>query len=331
MVSKLLIMSNKELYRELCKVEPTIPIFSKDWWLDAVCGKDNWNVVVVERNSNIIAAMPYYMIRKYGLTVIKMPILTQTMGPWIKYPQNQKYANRISIEKSLYMEIINRLPNFDYFIQNFNYRVTNWLPFYWRGFNQTTRYTYVIEGLDDIEEVLSRFKDNMRNKINKARKIITEIQEGNIQDFYDINKKTFERQGIKIPYSLDLLIEKDNILSEKNCRKIYFAVDEQHRIHSALYLIWDELSSYVHMVGEDPELRKSGAGILLIYESLKYTKEVLGLDCYDFEGSMIESVEEVRRACGGVQRPYHSISKTNSRLLKCMQALSLLKRGICKA
>jgi hypothetical protein len=80
------------------------------------------------------------------------------------------------------------------------------------------------------------------------------------------------------------------------------------------------------MVGEDPNLRKSGAGILLIYESIKFTKEVLGLNCYDFEGSMIESVEEVRRSCGGVQTPYFSVSKTNSRLLKCWQALECLSR-----
>jgi hypothetical protein len=35
-------MTNKEKYREFCKNEKNLPIFSKDWWLDAVCGKDNY-------------------------------------------------------------------------------------------------------------------------------------------------------------------------------------------------------------------------------------------------------------------------------------------------
>lgn len=321
-------MSDKDLYRKLCKEELSIPIFSKDWWLDAVCGENNWSAVVIEKNGNVVAAMPYYMLRRKGMNRITMPPLTQTMGPWIKYPPHQKYASRLSVEKELYLAIIEKLPPFDYFHQNFHYRVTNWLPFYWRGFEQTTRYTYVIEHLDDLGEVLSRFKDNMRNKINKARRIISVSNGGTIEDFYAINRKTFERQGIQIPYSLDFVRNKDRILAERNSRRVFFAIDDECRIHSALYLIWDELSSYVHMVGEDPDMRKSGAGILLIYESIKFTKEVLGLDCYDYEGSMIEGVEEVRRSCGGAQKPYFSVSKTSSRLLNAKQALTLCRRVI---
>ena len=309
-------MSDKDLYRALCKSEPTIPIFSKDWWLDAVCGENNWDVIIIEKNGNVVGAMPYYIMKKRGAKIITMPPLTQTMGPWVKYPPNQKYANKLSHENRVYSEMISKLPDYDYFYQQFNYRVTNWLPFFWRGFQETTRYTYVIEDLDDMNEVLLRFKDNMRNKINKARKIVTIVDDGKIEDFYTINKKTFARQRIDIPYSLDFIINKDNILAKKNCRRIFFAVDKQGYIHSALYLVWDELSSYVHMVGEDPALRNSGAGILLIYESIKFTKETLNLNCYDFEGSMIESVEEVRRSCGGVQKPYFAVSKTNSRYLK---------------
>jgi len=321
-------MNDKDLYRDLCKTEPSIPIFSKDWWLDAVCNQGEWDVIVIEKNGNIIGAMPYYKTRVNGLNVITMPPLTQTLGPWIKYPLNQKYANKLSLEKEVYSDIIERLPDYDYFIQNFNYRVTNWLPFYWQGFQQTTRYTYTVDNLGDLNEVLSRFKDNMRNKIKKSRNIVSVIKDGCIEDFYAINKKTFERQGLKIPYSLDFIIKKDKVLCERNCRKIFFAIDNEGRIHSALYLVWDELSSYVHMVGEDPELRKSGAGILLIYDSIKYTKENLNLNCYDYEGSIIEPVEEVRRACGGMQRPYFAVSKTNSRLMKCKQALNLIKQAI---
>lgn len=31
----------KALYDKFCE-KNYIPIFSKPWWLDAVCGKDNW-------------------------------------------------------------------------------------------------------------------------------------------------------------------------------------------------------------------------------------------------------------------------------------------------
>ena len=160
-------MVAKEKYRKLCITEPSIPIFSKDWWLDAVCGKDNWDVVVIEKGGQVIATMPFYLVKKYGMSMITMPKLTQTMGPWIKYPPNQKYTSRLSFEKRIMIDLINGLPHFDSFSQNFHYSITNWLPFYWHGFKQTTRYTYVIEDLKDLEEVVSRFKGNMRNKIRK--------------------------------------------------------------------------------------------------------------------------------------------------------------------
>lgn len=58
-------MTSREKYREFCKTEKTIPIFSKDWWLDAVCGKDNWGVVLIERGGKIIVTLPYYLEKMY--------------------------------------------------------------------------------------------------------------------------------------------------------------------------------------------------------------------------------------------------------------------------
>lgn len=78
--------TNKQKYREFCKIEINIPIFSQDWWLDAVCGENNWDVAIVERGGEIWATMPYYVKKKWGFTIITMPPLTQKLGPYIKYP-----------------------------------------------------------------------------------------------------------------------------------------------------------------------------------------------------------------------------------------------------
>lgn len=129
-----------------------------------------------------------------------------------------------------------------------------------------------------------------------------------------------------MPYSQSFLEKHHKILQDNNASKIFYAVDEQENIHSALYLTWDSTTSYVHLVGENPELRNSGAGILLIWEAIKYTAEQLSLDYFDFEGSMIESVERVRRDFGAVQTPYFSISKTNSKLIKTYRFLKEIRK-----
>lgn len=318
----------KEEYRRFCRTEKSIPIFSKDFWLDAVCGENNWDVILIKRGDDIVASLPYYLKKgPLGLDLLVMPRLTQNMGVWIKHPEGQKYANRLSYEKEVMTELIEGLPAFSLFSQNFHYFITNWLPFYWKDFRQTTRYTYIIEGLKDLDGVFEGFKSNVKGKIRKAEKIVKVSDEGSIEDFYRINKMSFDRQKIKIPYSLQFLKDKDVVLEQIGCRKMFFAIDETGKIHAVLYLIWDEGSSYVHLVGEDPELRSSGAGILLLWEAIRFTAEELGLDRFDFEGSMIEGVEEVRRSFGATQKPYFCITKINSKILKIENAVRKFVRG----
>jgi hypothetical protein len=84
----------------------------------------------------------------------------------------------------------------------------------------------------------------------------------------------------------------------------------------------------LHLVGEDPALRKSGAGIRLIWEAIKFTSQELGLDRLDFEGSMIEGVEQVRRDCGARQKAYFTLMRTPSLLMQSgMFVKGLLRRG----
>ncbi len=317
-------LSNKEIYRQLCEREPSIPLFSQAWWLDSVAGKDGWDVVLVEDGGEIVASMPFTVKRAYGFTIISQPILTQSLGPWLR-PSTAKYSRQLGLQHKRINELFLQLPRFDHFQQNWHYSLGNWLPVYWMGFQQTTRYTYVIPDLNDLDKVFFDFDASYRNKIKKAEKIVTVKHDLPISDFYEINTLTFKRQNIKVPYSLDFIRHHDEVISRMGKRKIFYAEDSDGEIHSALYLTWDSNSSYVHMVGENPNLRSSGAGILLIWEVIKYTSNVLGLKRFDFEGSVLENVEPVRRDCGGIQVPYFTVSKTSSRLLKTAFFLRSLK------
>ena len=135
---------------------------------------------------------------------------------------------------------------------------------------------------------------------------------------------TFKRQGLATPYSLELLKRRHEAITRKNRVKVFFAVDNQGNPHSALYLIWDDQSSYVHLTGEDPQLRSSGAGMLLIWEAIQFTKNDLGLNNFDFEGSMHAPIERVRRSFGAKQQPYFRIRKFNSKILKIFDFIHTL-------
>jgi hypothetical protein len=47
-------MTNKDKYRQLCSKETSLPLFSRDWWLDAACGETLWDVLLVEEKEKIL-------------------------------------------------------------------------------------------------------------------------------------------------------------------------------------------------------------------------------------------------------------------------------------
>ncbi len=142
----------------------------------------------------------------YGVkrNVISMPLLTQKLGPYIVYPLNQSNAKRLSFENEIICEILKRLPKVDEFNVNFNYTYTNWLPFYWAGFKQTTRYTYLIDNLDN--DVFSRFVPAKRTDIRKALELI-EIRNGlSGVDFINFYIDSLHKQGKRLSYNQDLFL-----------------------------------------------------------------------------------------------------------------------------
>ena len=200
-------MENKLLYREFCKKENSLPIFSQDWWLDSVCG-EYWDVCIVKNDNEILATMPYFTKKFYTFNFISMPLLTQNLGPWFKTIKTNN-SKVLSQQKEWMESLINQLPKYDYFKQNWHYSKTNWLPFYWKGFNATIKYTYVIEDLSNLNSVWNNIQDNIKYDVRKAQnKIGLKIRSDlPIDDFIKLNDMTFYRQKKQPPYSKKFLKE----------------------------------------------------------------------------------------------------------------------------
>lgn len=319
-------MTNKDKYRQLCENEETIPVFCQAWWLDATA-KDTWDVAIVEKGGSIFAALPYVTRKKAGFEIITQPPLTQFLGPWIR-PDNAKYSKRLSNEKELLQNLFSQLPEFTAYKQNWSPSITNWLPLYWLNYHQTTRYTYRLEDLSNIEEIWKNLDAKTRNTVRKAENKENLVIKANptIDEFLALNKKVFSRQNLRLPYDENLVYSIDMAANERNCRKIFIAIDPSGKHHAAVYLIWDTNSAYYLMAGSDPDLRNSGASSFCLWEAIKFASTVSR--SFDFEGSMIEPVERSFRSFGARQTPYFSISKSNSQLftgLNFLRQNSLLR------
>ena len=88
------IASPKDTYRRFCAREPSLPLFSRDWWLDAAAGPDGWDVAVVKKGSEVLAAMPYVIRGRYGMKIVTQPALTPVLGPWLRPTGGRPAARR---------------------------------------------------------------------------------------------------------------------------------------------------------------------------------------------------------------------------------------------
>ncbi len=299
----------KERYHKFCQQNKDLPIFFQDWYLDATCIEGTWDVAIVEKGHQPAGVLPYYLKKKGPFQYITMPPLTKMMGPFVtaSFRKEPKFTN-------ICKDLIKQLPAVDYFEQTCAYEITNWLPFYWNAFQQTTRYSFLLD-LEDLEKVYAGFASNYRNnKMKKAKATVKIVRDLPLEAFYRVNKLSFDRQNIAVPYSLAFVKQLDKVLQEHQSRTIFFAVDKQEQIHSVAYVIWDNQRAYYLMAGDNPDLRGSGASILLVWEIIQFVRHELGLKEFDFQGSMIQGIERVRRQFGAQQVPYFLIQRRDSKL-----------------
>lgn len=303
-------MTNKDRYRQLCKTERSICVYDQPWWLDAVCGEGNWDVLLYEKGT-LLAAMPYYVRRRLGMRYITQPPFTQHNGAWVKYPAKQSESKRISMEKEVLNEIISQLEALPicHYQQSFSPCFTNWLPFYWNGYSQTTQYTYRLPDIHDLTELFDGFQHNKRKNINKARKANIQVRfDLPASDFYMFHVRCLAEQGQRISYSMELFQRMyDAAYANQSGRTIY-AIGEGGEILCALFNLWDAEWGYDLISAIAPQKRYTGAPDLLVWSMLDYLSG--RVNGYDFEGSMIQGVEESFRHFGATQTPYFTIYKT---------------------
>lgn len=296
-------------WNEFVDESPQGTIFNKTWYLEAVQAKFKI-YVCIDKGNNILGGM---VLPESKTGYFSMPTLTQALGILVQDFSELKYVNKISKEKDIIESLVNVIPNFKNYSINFNYNFTNWLPFMWKGYNQYCKYTYVIESLSNLDNIFNGFRENTKRNIRKALKsnlIVTSNLP--LENFYEINKKTFERQGMDIPYSYEFIKHFDDVMVKNNARKIFFVIDDNGCISANNYIIYDNKSAFYLMGGINNNIKNNGASSLAMWEAIQFCSKVTKK--FDFEGSCIRNIEEFFRGFGGIQKMYFNIWKNGDEL-----------------
>lgn len=306
--------TNKSKYKDFCDLNE-LPVYFNSWWLDATAGAENWDVVLFIKSREVFGVLPFFKKNKWGFSMVLIPDLTQHLGPWLLYPIGQKPSSKLAFEKEAFQNLIDQLPKNNLSVINFHHSITNTLPFIWKGFKSNVRYTYLIENLKlTHNELLGNLSSNTRKNIKKAEKIIKVIENDKVEILFELCELTFKRQGLKNPYTLDLLLNLYQKTFKNKSGKLLMAKDSDGNIHAAMFLVWSNKTVYYLVGGSNPKYRNSEAMTLLIWKAIEFGSSMATE--FDFEGTMLESIERFIRGFGAVQKPYFQLTKVTPAFLR---------------
>ena len=305
-------MNNKVIYRSLCELHREIPLFMQAWWLDAA-SKENWDVIFAKIHDEIVGFFVFSYQKKFGKTIITNLPLTQYSGPYIFYPTNLNKSDKHSLENKVYASFIEQLnaKNIDFIKINCHHSFKNWQQFYWNGYKQTTKYTYILENISNEETLLKEMSYCRRRKIKNNKTPYRISLDLSPEDFYDFYKEALLLQGKKIFYSKEYFVGLHNASKNREQGQIISLYNEKDELLTAVWVIWDKEKAY-HMIQANNK-KCSEYTTLLLWEILNFLKDKT--KNYDFEGSMIKGIALRDQSYGATPIAYHSIYKVNSLIM----------------
>ena len=321
-------MTNNEQYKLLCEQHTDIPLFLQYWWMETVCEGKRWDVLLYcDANGNVEAAMPFLIGKKYGFRYIFQPQLTQYSGIWYATKEFRTNNDRLSFEKHVINKFVDDLAKLKLsgFRQNFPPQFTNWLPFSWHGFEQTTRYTYQIGDLADTDKVFSNFDRNRRQKkilsLQNDYQATTDITP---DQFYDFHSQYWKSRGSKDYFDKELVTHLCQTAIARGQGFIMGLADKvSNEIVAMRFVVFDSRVAYSLLSAIKPGTSVNGLSELLFWKVIQELSDKVQV--FDFEGSMDEGIEHSYRLYGAEQVPYFQITKRYNPLFWALLRLKGVK------
>lgn len=314
--------SDKTKYTEFIRTRDDICIYNMPFWLDAACGKDNWDAIVVEENREIVAAVPYHKKTRFGIRGVLQPQLTKFFEIWTKPVEGIKKERALHYQFKWLSEIAMRLKELgaDYYDQNYSGSLQNLEPFAWEGFDNEVRYTFVIRPGQRIEDIELQMNSRIRTAIRSASEVCSI---GNFDDtdlFYDLQDLSFTRKGIKDPVSRELFEGLYRACLVNNAGRLVAVRNKKGGICCAGFYVFDHRYVYELLLGRGTENTDCNYKAFMTHEMIRYACETER--GFDFDGSMIRSIAEHNRRFGAEPVQYYRMRKITTKSIWKKNVLS---------
>ena len=258
-------------------------------------------------------------------TLSKLPLLTPYWG-LVTVPNAKKYVASLSEQKAIASCLAEYLKK--HFISigvRFSPDVVDMQPFIWSGYSVKVRYTYIVD-INDLESTWQGMDPKRRNDIRKAENAGYRVsRDASLEQLLHIVKQTLLRQNVWSSDFPSIIKRHDELLFEARKREIFGVYNSQEELVGGVYLVWDHKRSY-YLLGGYADSSTSGEyrGVpaLALWHAMQFSRNELGLQQFDLEGSMVPGIESFFRKFGGTLFPTFTVSWTHPCWLPCKIAKS---------
>jgi len=310
-------MTNKNPYIQICNRHPELPLFLQYWWLDEVC--TDWDVAIVYNGDAVAGVWPYGVEKKAGISIIRTPLLTPYLGPYIFYPSDLKAGKRDNFEHETIKALLEKIPAAKVWSVALHPGLKQVGLFKEKGFDLQSKQTFIIE-LGNEEAAFANLNEDHRRNIRKAEKELVIAEDSQcLRQLYDFQKATLGGKKIGVFYSFKQMQSLFNAAAKRNCTALWVAKKEDE-IQAIIWQVWDAHTSYYFMGAKNPVANSKKALTALLWHAIKHAMQ-LNKKAFDFEGSMDPGVEQFFRNFGGTRELYLVLKKNDSLLWKVKEKL----------
>lgn len=291
---------------ELKTLKLSSPFLSENWL--SVYDNQLDLLGIFNKNNELIGVFTAYKFKRFRLFT---QYATPQFMPTCELTFNDETSNpskKASFHKSIGELIANYLNEKRQIITlEFPAYFNSFQPFSEKKFKVSTRHTYLLDLTKSEDALLENMSSERRKNIQKAIKdgLTIEVVENTNNIALELIKSTYMRQNAHV--NIDLL---KNLLANLSKEQSFMLIakDKNGKVVAANFCVYGKEKTTYKFGGYSNDNKHPGAGALLMWEAIKKSKK-MEVTTFDFDGSLIPSVDSFFRGFGGKLVQYQTISK----------------------
>ncbi len=255
--------------------------------------------------------MPIPRERRSGLRLARSPNLTPYLGPVFDLASIGNTCDRLHFMRSNGELLARSVNSFDSVRYVAGATAPDLQGFIWAGFRILLAYTFRFPATCTLDQITAGMTRTHLQKLTKALRLkLTLVRDEGLDDLIFLNRKTFEKQGLKPVCSPDFLKRLWDVAHSKRKAHLYVAKTGDLKPVAALLTVHDDRTTYQIVSGVNPEFREIPGAYLVLWTALQDAL-CAGRD-FDFEGSGLRGVECFYRRWGATAFPIWRIEKSGT-------------------